>query len=545
MEHVKDGGNARNASLLKWLDGRVVVRLTVEADPSLAIQWTRRFFGNVVLALAVGLASPAPVAAQQSAEAPADSQTARRDAVQLVRDAYPAAVRARPARTLPIGVFDSGTGGLAVLEEILRLDQFDNETGAPRSGGDGRPDFADEQFVFLADQANMPYGNYPAAGKRSLLVELVLKDSLFLLGAAYAEGPPANVPVRGRTPVKAIVIACNTATAYGEAEVEQLIREAGIDVPVISVIEAGAEATIEALSFTGEGAVGVLATCGTVASGAYPEAIAAVARQRGRKPPCVVQQGSVGLAGAIDGLPEFVLSPAGAGQPRRDYLGPSLVHEQAPIAPAMLPRYGFDFSQGGMIWEGTPAQPTALQINSVQNHVAYETVSLLEKLRREPDAQPLVAVVLGCTHFPYVAQVFRDKLRQLYNYQENGRYVYRRLLAPDVSCIDPGQHVARRLYAALAAGSKRREAADAKLQPTRGQFYITVPNRDHPGVQLAPHGGFTQEYKYGRTRTLGMADVHIVPLTPQLLPADVAGRLERRLPEGWRLLQDFTAHRGS
>ena len=57
--------------------------------------------------------------------------------------------------------------------------------------------------------------------------------------------------------------------------------------------------------------------------------------------------------------------------------------------------------------------------------------------------------------------------------------------------------MARRLYAALAAGSKRRKADDAKLQPTRGQFYITVPNRDYPGVQLAPHGGFTQEYKYG------------------------------------------------
>ena len=313
---------------------------------------------------------------------------------------------------------------------------------------------------------------------------------------------------------------------------------------MISVIEAGAEATVEALSATGEGAVGVLATCGTVASGAYPEAIGAVARQRGRKPVCVVQQGSVGLAGAIDGLPEFLLPQARAGQPRREYLGPSLVHAQAPIDPALLPRYGFDFSRGRMVWEGTAAQPTALQINSVENYVAYETVSLLEKLRSEPDAQPLAAVVLGCTHYPFVAQVFRDKLRQLYDHQENGRYVYRSLLAPDVGCIDPGEHVARRLYAVLAAGSKRREAGDAKPQATRGEFYLTVPNRDHPGVQLTPHGGFAQDYKYGRTRTLGVEDVHIVPLTPQLLPPDVAGRLERRLPEGWRLLQDFSVHRG-
>lgn len=493
-----------------------------------------------VLALAAALASSAPVVAQKTVKQPGDAQAARQDAVRQVRDVYLAAVRGRPAKGLPIGVFDSGTGGLAVLEEILRLDQFDNDTGAPRSGGDGRPDFADEQFVFLADQANMPYGNYPAAGKRSLLVELVLKDSFFLLGASPDAGPQVKGPVRDRIPAKAIVIACNTATAYGEAEVEQLIREADIDVPVISVIEAGAEATVDALSLTGEGAVGVLATCGTVASNAYPNAIAAAARQRGRKPVCVVQQGSVALAGAIDGLPEFLLPQTDHARPRREYLGPSLVHTQAPIDPARLPRYGFDFSQGRMIWEGTVEQPTALQINSLENYVAYETVSLLEKLRSEPAPQPLVAIVLGCTHYPYVAQAFHDKLRQLYSYRENGRYVYRSLLAPDVGCIDPAQHVARRLYAVLAASSKRREAGDAQPQATRGEFYITVPNRDHPGVQLASHGGFTQDYKYSRTRTLGVEDVHIVPLTPQLLPPDLARRLERRLPECWRLLRDHS-----
>jgi hypothetical protein len=85
---------------------------------------------------------------------------------------------------------------------------------------------------------------------------------------------------------------------------------------------------------------------------------------------------------------------------------------------------------------------------------------------------------------------------------------------------------------------------DAVAQPTRGEFFISVPNRDHPGVQLAPHGGFTQDYKYGRTRTLGVEDVDVVPLTTQLLPPDVASRLQRRLPQGWRLLRDFSARLG-
>ncbi len=68
----------------------------------------------------------------------------------------------------PIGVFDSGIGGLTVLEAIRSLDAFNNETLAPQA--DGKLDFADEQFVYLGDQANMPYGNYPARGKKIFCV---------------------------------------------------------------------------------------------------------------------------------------------------------------------------------------------------------------------------------------------------------------------------------------------------------------------------------------------------------------------------------------
>ncbi len=61
---------------------------------------------------------------------------------------------------LPIGVFDSGVGGLTVLDAIIALDEFNNLSG--KSGPDGVPDFEHERFVYLGDQANMPYGNYPA-----------------------------------------------------------------------------------------------------------------------------------------------------------------------------------------------------------------------------------------------------------------------------------------------------------------------------------------------------------------------------------------------
>src|SRR5690606_22839394 len=55
-------------------------------------------------------------------------------------------------RDFAIGVFDSGTGGLTVLDAILRHDEFSNGSGT--HGPDGIPDFAREQFIYLADQAN-------------------------------------------------------------------------------------------------------------------------------------------------------------------------------------------------------------------------------------------------------------------------------------------------------------------------------------------------------------------------------------------------------
>jgi len=68
----------------------------------------------------------------------------------------------RERDSLPIGVFDSGTGGLTVLNALIRLDAFDNRTH--EHGSDGIPDFVSEKFIYLGDKANMPYGRYPSEG---------------------------------------------------------------------------------------------------------------------------------------------------------------------------------------------------------------------------------------------------------------------------------------------------------------------------------------------------------------------------------------------
>ena len=112
-----------------------------------------RVLGSLLLAVT-------PWIAGLSAASPAVAQTAREKAIVTIREARLAATEGRSARSLPIGIFDSGTGGLAVLEEMLRLDQFDNTTHAPKPGGEG------------GDVARLPAQNLPE--RRANLVHLLV-----------------------------------------------------------------------------------------------------------------------------------------------------------------------------------------------------------------------------------------------------------------------------------------------------------------------------------------------------------------------------------
>ncbi|NUQ61475.1 MAG: aspartate/glutamate racemase family protein [Pirellulales bacterium] len=471
------------------------------------------------------------------------STATRSEAVQAARESYRASERIDPAE-FPIGVFDSGTGGLAVLEAILAIDAFDNATHGPAAGGDGKADFGEESFIFLADQANMPYGNYPSVGKQAYLEDLIVKDAEFLLGDkhfAHAEAEPA----RGKAPVKAIVIACNTATAYGKDDIEQMVADAGLTVPVIGVVDAGARGAVDVFADGRSGTIGVLATRGTVLSEAYPRAIRAEAARRGLTHRIdVVQQGSLGLAGAIDGIREFVVPGSEIRRPREAYQGPSLDHPLARIDRGILRRYGFDFSEGRMLFQGPPDQPDELQLNSVENYLRYDLVALLENLRKSPRAGPLRAVVLGCTHFPYYAETFRRELKRLRDYREGGAYPYRDCMAPSVAWIDPARFTARELHRRLVEEKRFDRTVEDPLSPTRGEFFITVPCRKCPAVELTAQGQFAHEYKYGRKREDVGADFRPVPLRPRELDPQTAQRLQSQLPAVWKLLGEFNERNG-
>jgi len=131
-----------------------------------------------------------------------------------------------PGAAAPIGVFDSGVGGLTVLRALRRR-------------------LPHEDTVYLGDTARVPYGPKSPETVRRYAGEA----GDFLLDHG----------------VKLLVVACNTATARA---LPDLVED--LPVPVVGVIEPGARAAVRA---SRGGAIGVIGTAGTVASGAYEEAI--------------------------------------------------------------------------------------------------------------------------------------------------------------------------------------------------------------------------------------------------------------------------------
>lgn len=136
-------------------------------------------------------------------------------------------------RDRPIAVFDSGVGGLTVLHELL-------------------VQLPEEDFVYLADTARFPYGDRTRAELERFSLEI------------------AEELLRHRA--KLLVVACNSATAAALPALQARMMQTTLGVDVIGVVRPGG---VHAVAATRNGRVGVLATPATVASGAYPEAIAA------------------------------------------------------------------------------------------------------------------------------------------------------------------------------------------------------------------------------------------------------------------------------
>ncbi|MGK6352700.1 glutamate racemase [Parapedobacter sp. DT-150] len=432
---------------------------------------------------------------------------------------------------LPIGVFDSGTGGLTVLDALVRYDGNNNATQTP--GGDQVPDFSGEGFIYLADQANMPYGNYHSEQKSDLLVEHTLKDVHFLLSDRYYPHAKSPQPTGRKRPVKAIVIACNTATAYGKEAVDRFMERSGMTIPVIGVIDAGARGALAVFGQDESGSIGVFATVGTIASKGYEKTLMRIKAESGHTGDIqVYSQGGHGVAEAVDEEPDFIDRKAQT--PRSSYRGPALDHASYAIDKSLLGAYGFDFSGNKMLCDRESALDcTIMQLNDTENYVRYYLVSLLEQMRQRPDAKPLKALLLGCTHYPYLTDKIEQVLHELYHYRQDGQHRYRHLMAADIAIIDPAENVAHELYAYL----NDRKLFNPSGDIAHSEFYISVPNTDNSGVKTEQGGHFTYDYKYGRHAGDIQEYVKVVPFDPSNIPAATVERMKTAIPQTFNLIE--------
>lgn len=126
----------------------------------------------------------------------------------------------------PIGVFDSGIGGLTVLREIWKA-------------------VPEESTIYFGDNSRAPYGTK----SRSTVIRYSLQNMKFLESKD----------------VKMIVVACNTASAYAYEELKKRAN-----VPVVEVVTPGADVACRA---TKNGRIGIIATKGTISTGVYKKAV--------------------------------------------------------------------------------------------------------------------------------------------------------------------------------------------------------------------------------------------------------------------------------
>lgn len=129
-------------------------------------------------------------------------------------------------RKQPIGIFDSGVGGLTVFKEI-------------------RKNFPYEDIVYFGDTARVPYG----PKSKNTVIEYSIQNARFLLQCG----------------AKIIVVACNTSSSVALETLKKVLS-----IPVIGVIEPGG---ISALKSTKNGKIGIIGTEGTIRSQAYSQAI--------------------------------------------------------------------------------------------------------------------------------------------------------------------------------------------------------------------------------------------------------------------------------
>jgi glutamate racemase len=435
-------------------------------------------------------------------------------------------------KLLSIGVFDSDVMGLYVMEKLLSLDKYDNITGKRES--DGIADFAGENFIYFADQANMPYDRYCDMKRGDYLKELVIKDVLFLMGESYFNLAIDDKPFGLKERVKIILSADNTATAYCMEDINALIKASGTGVKVVSIINSGVTALFSELDKSNNYSVGLMASPETVSSGAYEKIINDVAVKASFTGKVqLYNQSCAGFAEAVDGV-SFYVQEESVTSPIDGYLGPHIGEEEGDIDISILNRYNFDFSNNGIIYTKNNGEYSDIQLNSPSNYARFYLVSLLEKHRKSGSRVPLRSVILGCNHYSFLSDTLNKVIEELRNFRQDGIYIYRNTISKDFKFIDPA------LYAAMDCYEILRKDNELALNPQKGflRSFISVPSYGLPIKCISAYGTLNDDYKYGRDTGTETVSTKQVPFSSRYINKKTQDKIEKLLPYSFALIRE-------
>ena len=185
----------------------------------------------------------------------------------------------------------------------------------------------------------------------------------------------------------------------------------------------------------------------------------------------------------------------------------------------------------------------------VVEHVGEGFVELVESLdldsahtREVVDSslRPLLqsgvdTVVLGCTHYPFLLDTLKQVMSELAEVKVGDNYLYRDIIAPDFTFIDPAIYTAIECYNSL----RQDKLLALKTTDTKLDAYISVPAYGLPFEKIDNEGNLTYDFKYGRE--VGTEDVTtlFVPFSRRYINSDNLKRIEARLPYSYKLINEI------
>jgi hypothetical protein len=180
---------------------------------------------------------------------------------------------------------------------------------------------------------------------------------------------------------------------------------------------------------------------------------------------------------------------------------------------------------------------TTDELNTVADHVRYEVATLVETHRKSGDDTPIGFIMLGCTHYPLVQKEIATEFERLRTLTDkNGTQPYAKLIRDKLTFINPAEFTAKELFRELARKKLRLQPDETHLAD-HDTFFMSVPNRDWPGIQLTNTGALDQPYKHSRKlNDFTRNDTPSTMMTPDLLPTTTSTAIEHLMPEVWQRL---------